>query len=225
MDYMEPTILTPFQKQILEHFKSSLVLTRQFYFTGGTALSEYYFHHRLSEDLDFFSTTEFNPHQLLIGFKKVQSTTKLSKIEQQNGNGQVTFYLYQPKKRSPLRLDFAFFPFDHLGKFKKDQTLRVSSLEDIAVNKVHAISSRTRSRDYLDLMFCLKKLAWNPKDIMKNYRLKFDIVLPPESLATSLTNVTQASDLPIFLGKTPWIEVEKYFLTLAKSLSSSLISP
>jgi predicted nucleotidyltransferase component of viral defense system len=224
MDHMEQTILTPFQRQILEQVKNSRVLTQQFYFTGGTALSEYYFHHRRSEDLDFFSVTEFDPNQLLIWLKQIQSTIKLAKIEQQNGNGQVTFYLYQTKIKTPLKLDFAYFPFDHLGKFKKDQALRVSSLEDTAINKVHAISSRTRSRDYLDLMFCLQKLAWHPKDIMKNYRLKFDIVLPPDSLATSFTNITQASDLPIYLGKTPWEKVENYFLSLAKLLSPALIS-
>lgn len=221
---MEQTILTPFQSQILEQIKNDSGLTKQFYFTGGTALSEYYFKHRLSEDLDFFSATEFDPNQLLIWLKNLQSQVKLSKIEQQNGNGQVTFFLYQNPNSSPLKLDFAYFPFDHLGKFKKDQNLRISSLDDVSINKIHAISSRTRSRDYLDLMFCLKKLNWNPNDIMQNYRLKFDIVLPPESLATSLTNVTQASDLPIFLGKTPWSQVENYFLTLAKTLAPSLIS-
>lgn len=221
---MEQTILTPFQSQILEQIKLDRSLNSQFYFTGGTALSAYYFQHRLSEDLDFFSEQEFDPNLLLIWLKKLQKTIKLSKIEQQNGNGQVTFYLYQAKNKPPLKLDFAYFPFDHLGNFKKDQTLRIASLEDIAINKVHAISSRTRSRDYLDLMFCLQKMRWTAKDIMQNYRLKFDIVLPPESLATSLTNVTQASDLPIFLGKTPWTKVEKCFLTFAKSLSPALIS-
>lgn len=222
---MEQTILTSFQSEILEQVELDHGLTSLFYFTGGTALSAYYFQHRLSEDLDFFSEQEFDPNLILIWLKKLQKTIKLSKIEQQNGNGQVTFYLYRTPNHSPLKLDFAYFPFDHLGKFTKNHTLRIASLEDIAINKVHAISSRTRSRDYLDLMFCLQKLGWTAKDIMQNYRLKFDIVLPPESLATSLTNVTQASDLPFFLGKTPWIEVEKYFLTLAKSLSSSLISP
>lgn len=221
---MEQTILTTFQSKILEQIKLDPSLTPQFYFTGGTALSAYYFMHRLSEDLDFFSEQEFDPNIILIWLKKLQKTAKLSKIEQQNGNGQVTFYLYQTKNKSPLKLDFAYFPFDHLGKFKKDQNLRIASLEDIAINKVHAISSRTRSRDYLDLMFCLKKLTWTTQNIMKNYRLKFDIVLPPESLATSFTNVTQASDLPIFLGKTPWNQVEKYFLNLAKTLTQSLIS-
>lgn len=224
MDRMEQTILTPFQSKVLEQIKLDSALTNNFYFTGGTALSHYYFQHRISEDLDFFSPTEFDSNILLIWLKKLQNKIKISKIEQQNGNGQVTFYLYKAQSKSPLKLDFAFFPFEHLGNFTHDQSLRISSVEDVAINKIHAISFRARSRDYLDLMFCLKKLGWNSKDIMQNYRLKFDIVLPPESLATSFTNVTQASDLPIFLGKISWDKVEKYFLSLATSLSSSLLS-
>ncbi|MFH2085577.1 MAG: nucleotidyl transferase AbiEii/AbiGii toxin family protein [bacterium] len=221
---MGQTILTQFQKQILEQIKLDPRLTSQFYFTGGTALSAYYFQHRISEDLDFFSEAEFDYNMLLIWLKKLQSTIPLSKIEQQNGNSQVTFFLYHKKNSAPLKLDFAYFPFSHIGKFIKDKNLRISSVEDVTINKIHAISSRTRSRDYLDLMFCLQQLGWTAKDIMKNYRLKFDIILPPESLATSFTNVTEASDLPIFLGKTPWDKVENYFLKLAKSLGPNLIS-
>ncbi|MBI3956224.1 nucleotidyl transferase AbiEii/AbiGii toxin family protein [Candidatus Gottesmanbacteria bacterium] len=33
-------------------------LTRWYYLTGGTALSEFYLHHRLSEDIDFFTRSE-----------------------------------------------------------------------------------------------------------------------------------------------------------------------
>lgn len=223
MDYMEQTILTPYQAKILEQICSNQVITSQFYFTGGTALSHYYFQHRLSEDLDFFSPTDFDPNLILIWLNHLKRVISLAKIEQQNGNGQLTLFLYEKPKSNPLKIDFAYFPFDHLGQFYKDRLLKISSLEDIAINKVHAISSRSRSRDYLDLMLCLKKLQWNPKDIMQQYRLKFDIVLPPESLATSLVNVTLASDLPIFLGHTPWQEVVSYCLELAQALSPSLI--
>jgi len=33
-------------------------LTKQFYFTGGTVLSEFYLKHRLLEDIDFFGFKE-----------------------------------------------------------------------------------------------------------------------------------------------------------------------
>jgi len=52
-------ILTARQKKVLSFVKENPYLTDRFYFTGGTALSYYYLHHRLSEDLDFFSEKEF----------------------------------------------------------------------------------------------------------------------------------------------------------------------
>jgi predicted nucleotidyltransferase component of viral defense system len=52
---MGKTILTPNQKILLAEISRYQPITKRFYLTGGTALSEFYFQHRLSEDLDFFS--------------------------------------------------------------------------------------------------------------------------------------------------------------------------
>jgi hypothetical protein len=51
-------ILSEFQKAFLQLF-SSLPDQERFYLTGGTALAEYYLGHRLSYDLDLF-TSEAN---------------------------------------------------------------------------------------------------------------------------------------------------------------------
>ena len=48
------TILTPRQSQILKAVAAEEYFSRHFYLAGGTALSEFYLKHRLSEDLDFF---------------------------------------------------------------------------------------------------------------------------------------------------------------------------
>ena len=53
MDKIE--ILTPLQKKIMGHLFQDKWFCRFFYLTGGTALSAFYFQHRFSEDLDFFS--------------------------------------------------------------------------------------------------------------------------------------------------------------------------
>ena len=51
---------TPLQKFIFDEFSQNPKLNKQFYFTGGTALSAIYLHHRESEDLDFFSESDFD---------------------------------------------------------------------------------------------------------------------------------------------------------------------
>ncbi len=58
---------------ILPLFRS---FKNKFYLAGGTALSEFYFHHRISEDLDFFTEEELDIKELerfinLIGKKIV----------------------------------------------------------------------------------------------------------------------------------------------------------
>jgi hypothetical protein len=54
------TLLTDEQRKFLTLFNEEKSLYKKFYLTGGTALSEFYLHHRLSEDLDFFSEEEFS---------------------------------------------------------------------------------------------------------------------------------------------------------------------
>jgi predicted nucleotidyltransferase component of viral defense system len=46
------TILIKEQKSILDLISKNQYLKSNFYFTGGTALSEIYLQHRLSEDID-----------------------------------------------------------------------------------------------------------------------------------------------------------------------------
>ena len=47
---MAKSILTPFQKDVLELVSKNPIFTKNFYLTGGTALSEFYLRHRESED-------------------------------------------------------------------------------------------------------------------------------------------------------------------------------
>ena len=219
---MEKNLLTTEQRTLLETIAQNRYLTKQFFFTGGTALAEFYFHHRFSEDLDFFSESEFDSRQLLTTISSISKTLKLTKIEQQTLTGQEVFYLYFADKKF-VKTDFSYFPFPHLGTFKKYYNLNVSSLEDITINKIQAIITRRRARDYYDLFLCLNKLKWNASKIQKNYRLKFDVHVSLEQLATSYTNVLDAKDLPKFLGNIPWKSIEKFYLQETDKLKEKLI--
>src|SRR3989338_4685168 len=75
-------ILTKIQQETIKLLSQS-ELSKSFYWTGGTLLATHYLHHRLSEDLDFFSENHFsfeniNPFiqelKQKIGFKQVTST-------------------------------------------------------------------------------------------------------------------------------------------------------
>lgn len=198
-------------------------ITNQFFLTGGTALSEFYFRQRFSEDFDLFSETEFDAKKIVPWVQKTKSLLGFERVEQQSLSGQEIFFFYTGKTEF-VKADFAYFPFPHLGTFKKHNDLRISSVEDICVNKVHAIVTRKRARDYFDLFLCIPYLNWKPNDILKNYRLKFDVSLPPEQLATSFANVLDAQDEPRFLGNVDWEQVKEYFLGLTKKLKNELVS-
>lgn len=65
-----PSILSENQKRLLSLLAEEKTITDNFYLGGGTALAEFYLHHRLSEDLDFFSENEFDPQVISAIFKK-----------------------------------------------------------------------------------------------------------------------------------------------------------
>lgn len=220
---MGKQILTKFQEVILEQILQDKYLTETFFFTGGTALSEHYFQHRFSEDLDFFAVSEFDQLRILAWIKLISADLKIKEIEQQVLNGQLTLFLYRLDEEKPLKMDFAYFPFPHMGKFGHKGNLKVASLEDITVNKVQAITTRNRARDYFDLKLCLEKLGWNDNMVRRRYRAKFEVSLPPESLATAYTNVQVTKDLPIFLGKVDWSDIEDYFLNRALNLKDLIL--
>jgi len=52
------TILTPIQRKFLELVQAEKYLTSKYYWTGGTVLSEFYLHHRDSEDIDLFTEAD-----------------------------------------------------------------------------------------------------------------------------------------------------------------------
>lgn len=96
--------LTPKQRSIFNEVKNSDFIKANFYFTGGTALSAVYLHHRLSEDLDFFSEKQFDNLSilnLLTSWGKKYNFKFLLKE-----NEVVKIYLLEFSDREALKVDF-----------------------------------------------------------------------------------------------------------------------
>ena len=91
------TILTKDQQKLLTLFDKEPTLYKRFYLTGGTALTEFYFKHRFSEDLDFFNEEEFSLLPLQAFTKKAEKLLKAKKVEYQNFLGLHTFIFYLTK--------------------------------------------------------------------------------------------------------------------------------
>lgn len=168
--------LAPLQDKTLKAFAKS-PLAKSFYWTGGTALSVFYFHHRQSKDLDFFSDQPFG-YRNIIGFiQEVKKQLKLAKIEEKRIFDRWEFFLIDKEK---LRLEFVYFNYPNLKPRKKWQGLVIDSLEDIAANKVMALFDRSDSKDLVDVYFILKK--FKPKKLLKLVEKKFGITFGEGSL-------------------------------------------
>lgn len=149
---MGKTILTPTQSQFLEFVASQRQITNNFYLTGGTALSEFYYQHRLSEDIDLFCEKEEVDQMLVEAFLK-KNLRILGVVDYKVSQflGLVSFLLIY-KSGEKLKVDFNYYPFPQIEKGKLFKLLQVDSAYDIAVNKIHTLFMRARSRDFVPIV-------------------------------------------------------------------------
>lgn len=194
------TLLTKHQKDFLTYFASQQSLVENFYFTGGTALAEYYLQHRKSEDLDFFSLKELSATDLTPLIKKSQKTLQYKTFEYQQIFNRNLFFL-KFSKSDQLKLEFTYFPFTQVERPKNINEIKVDSLKDIAVNKLFTIYQRPRGRDFFDLELIMEKTDWTIQELKKLARIKFDSHIDPLMLGKQLSMVKEKLDDPILSSK------------------------
>ena len=212
----------------MELTQKQAFLTKNFYLTGGTALSEFYFHHRLSEDIDLFcEKEEINTRALEAYLRKVSPQLGISKIVKQNYLGLFT-YMLEYKDGDKLKVDFNYYPFPRIEKGVYFGRLEVSSIYDIAVNKMQTIATRTKVRDYIDLYFIFKNSKVPIAEYLEKLRIdsqaKFDWPLEVKNLVAAFLKVKdlEKADYPKMLVPFNSKEMEEFFLKLADSLKEEV---
>ena len=190
-------ILSQLQKRFLELAVKEKALTSNFYWTGGTVLSEFYLHHRDSEDIDLFTEKEeVRVSQTNVLIKKIGNSIGAKKINYAQYLGLHT-YTYDFGEDQKLKVDFNYYHFPRLEKGGNFSGLIYDSILDIAVNKIQSIATRTKSRDFIDLYMIIKKYNYSVQELVKIARSKFDHYTDPVQLAGKFLLVRQAVDLPI----------------------------
>lgn len=196
---MAKTILTPPQRLVLSLLAKEDDFINNFYFTGGTALSEYYLQHRLSEDLDFFTAGE-------IDF-------------QQSFNRNLVFFSFD---KGILKAEFTYFPFTQIEEPRVFGGIKVDSLLDIAVNKFFTIYQTPSARHFIDLYLIIKEGGFDWGKLLKLARIKFDVAIDPIQLGSQLITVADLQDLPKMFVKLPEEEWRNYFIERASGLKSQI---
>lgn len=217
---MEP-ILTDQQQQALKLI-SSTQLARHFYFSGGTALSNYYLHHRYSEDLDFFSQKEFDPQAVTVSLKNIQKMLGFKTFDYQSSFNRNLYFL-KFEGGNTLKIEFTYYPFPQIEHPKIVGGILVDSVVDIATNKLFTISQKPRGRDYFDLFSIIKKYHFTIEDLRMKAKLKFDWHVDPLQLATRLFEVDTHLDDPIVDKKFDRKTITDFFQTEAEKMKGEVL--
>ncbi len=206
----------------MEFIQKEKQITDRFYFTGGTALSEFYLKHRLSEDIDLFTDKEEVNQSVIEAFlKKNSSKLSILQIKKSQFLGLVSYKLAY-KGKEELKIDFNYYPFPRIEKGTKFKNLDVDSVYDIAVNKVHTMFMKIRSRDFIDLYFIMKTYKYSLDQLIKDAKAKFDWHIDRVTLGSQMMQVKEISDFPTMLVNFNGQDMEKFFLKLVDSLKTEI---
>ncbi|MBI5645320.1 MAG: nucleotidyl transferase AbiEii/AbiGii toxin family protein [Ignavibacteriae bacterium] len=140
---------TPEQRAVLVELLALQSIRSHFFLTGGTALSVFYLHHRLSNDIDLFSRDLEALHEvdyelrLHFGMRAVRL----------RGSEYILTYRIDETKvdivRDPLSLDEA----RPTAVMDRGREIRIDTLRNICSNKLTAMASRAEPKDFVDLFF------------------------------------------------------------------------
>ena len=215
----EESILTKEQQAILNEAAENEPIFSKFYFSGGTALSEFYLKHRESIDLDFFSSQQFDPQvpsQFLYKLSKRSGfMIKPSFVDP------VYIFVLTFKNSKKLKVDFTYYPYKRLEKGEKFGNLQIDSLFDIAVNKLLLLTQRNEVKDFVDLFFLLKKYSlW---DLVEGVKRKFNVEIDPLILASDLLTVEEKNYLPKMLKPLKLSYLKDFYREKARSLGKMVV--
>lgn len=138
-------------------FEVASVYEDKIYLTGGTALSRFYFQHRLSDDLDFFTTTDD---------LKLIANDFVARLQAKGFSPEIdrldVYFARVFVEENGLQLKVEFVrEFNLYGKLiKTDKGIYINNLEDIGANKISAFEDRAEMKDIIDLFFITQRLAW-----------------------------------------------------------------
>lgn len=196
------------------------ILPPDSYLAGGTALY-YYFHHRLSVDLDFFTGRDFNPEMLVFKLREAFSAADVEIMEKET-----LIAFLSPEK---VKLSLFLFPYPLLTPLKNLELSEgvgcpAASLDDIAAMKSMAISQRGSARDFIDLYYLLKHTHMKFEDLLsfiqKKYHLdkKYEYHMKTamvyfDDAERELDSIVLAQDEGHFhkLSESEWKKIKEFF--------------
>lgn len=208
------------QKIVLDELSKNKYLSSQFYFTGGTALSSIYFHHRFSEDLDFFSIQKFEQNLVIRFINRLAQKYNFEPTFRKPEELDILIFSLNFRNKKILKVDFNYYPYQKIDKEIIVDGIRVDSLLDIGANKLLTINQRTQVKDYVDFYFLLKKFTvW---DLLYAEEAKFQMKFDPFMIAADMLKVETFDSLPRMIKPLTLVQLKNYFRIQATTLAKKV---
>lgn len=212
-------ILNHQQIKILQSFAGNKFIRQNFYWTGGTALSELYLKHRLSEDLDFFSDDLYPKELLLAEMNKLKKIFPIIKIKYVENKNRQQFTLRLANKI--IKLEFVYFPFDKINgkKINLKYGIKVDSIKSIGENKIFALYETADPKHAFDLYWIVKKnrkllLKQLYSSAIKKFGVEIDKIILLEKALEAIDKMNKIKPMVLAGFKVPPERLIKFFSTL-----------
>lgn len=148
------TVLYPLQDMIFP-----LIQDERFYLTGGTCLARFFYHHRFSDDLDFFFDGYAHDFEAFdIAVRNIANRISAEFALEMTVNGEYFKRFFVTHQAHPLKLEFVYENYKTIGTRTQASGILIDSKENIAANKLAAAQDRKTTKDFIDLYFLLNDL-------------------------------------------------------------------
>jgi len=216
----EIQVLTGFQKKVLSLVTKTPKIRDAFYFTGGTALSAYYLHHRYSDDMDLFSEDPITPDTL---FPIVTDWARLlhATVQTQFIDERMYICTFAFPGSVTLKVDFCYYPYARINKGLVKDGIIIDSLFDIGINKLISVVNRATAKDFVDLYYLLPKFGY--WDLAAGAQKKFRVKVDPVLFGTDLMAVENISDLPRMIKPLTLEKLISYFRDFSVKLAKTSV--
>lgn len=205
----------------MEQATRSQEITQWYYLTGGTALAEFYLHHRYSEDLDFFTRSQVNPIKIRKFLSNIQKDIGFVEALEKHISGLYQFELIFGDG-TKLKIDFNEYDFPQIERGVDYHGLHIDSKYDIAVNKVYTITSRIKSRDFVDLYMLISQGEFSMDQLISRIPDKFDTKPTNLSLVRGFLAAQELTDYPTMLIPFDRKKMVEFYLEEVKKLEKRI---
>jgi predicted nucleotidyltransferase component of viral defense system len=218
MNWEKSKSLTPLKHDFLVSFFKKC---QDFFLTGGSALSIFYYDHRHSYDLDFFTEKDidwFFHERLFI------SIVEEIKAEYTTITKAPFFHRYEIRRGKHREIiDFVIEKIPQIDKIKnKFDIVDVDTPLEIGINKICTLLSRTELKDVIDLFFLVKN-GFNVKENIEKAKQKDGGIEP--AIISYLLSQFNVSKLPDYMIEKVTIKELEDFISDLKKLLAEISFP